>query len=123
MTRAQFEVVLEMAVYAAWWQVVVAAPIDTGNLAYNSIKLERTTTGYVIYVDSAIAPYMVYTEEPWISPYWRGKKNPNEGWFKRVAEDIAEYIRQIFNGEKDEEVNSWLDKYQWAETEGENKNG
>lgn len=123
MTRAQFEVVLEMAVYAAWWQVVVAAPVDTGNLAYNSIKLERTTTGYVIYVDDAIAPYMVYTEEPWISPYWNGKKNPNEGWFRKVAKRIARYLKKVLTGKMQDEVNAWLDKYQWTETEGRNNNG
>lgn len=117
MTRAQFEVVLEMAVYNSLWKVIRAAPKDTGNLAFNAIKLRRTKKGYVIYVSSAIAPYMVYTEEPWISPYWHGKKNPNEGWFKRVAQDIAEYIRQVFNGERADEVNRWIENLEVKEND------
>lgn len=115
MTRAQFEVVLQMAVYSCFWKAVKAAPKDTGNLAYNAIKLKKTKNGYVIKVDSKIAPYMVYTEEPWISPKWHGKKNPNEEWFKQLAEDIAEYIRQIFNGERKNEVTSWLENLEVSE--------
>ena len=33
-------------------------PYDTGNLANNAFKLERTPTGYVIYLDPGLAPYI-----------------------------------------------------------------
>lgn len=88
----------EQAVFNAFWKVFNAAPKDTWNLAINALKLEGTETGYVIYIDSAVAPYMVYTEEPWISPYWRGKKNPNEGWFARVADEVANYLAERLKG-------------------------
>lgn len=62
----------------------------TGNLKYNSIKLEYIGNGvYKLYVDETIAPYMPYTEEPWTSPKWKGAKNPNENWFGNSAEIIT----------------------------------
>lgn len=44
---------------------------------------------------------MPYTNEPWISPKWHGKKNPNEGWFDRTADYIASEFARIAKGEKD----------------------
>lgn len=86
-----------------------AAPIDTGNLRYNSISIVevgteqtkdgRTANVYEISVDDKIAPYAVYTNEAWLSPTWRGKHNPNEGWVERGVENIAFAIAQIFGGE------------------------
>lgn len=69
-------------------------PIRTGNLRYNSIKGEAMQFASFsvgkVYIDEDIAPYMPYTNEPWISPKWHGKKNPNEGWFgDSMVQDIA----------------------------------
>ena len=65
------------------------APKDTGNLAYNAIRVEYPSPDVCeIYVDESIAPYMPYTEFPWISPKWNGKQNPNEGWFEQAAKSI-----------------------------------
>lgn len=89
---------LEQAVFNAYWKVFNAAPKDTWNLAVNALKLEETETGYVIYVDSAVAPYMVYTEEPWTSTRWNGKKNPNEGWFRQVADAVAVELAAALGG-------------------------
>lgn len=71
-------------------------PIDTGNMRYNAVKIVYTDGGNEchIYVDEAIAPYVFYTNEPWISPKWHGKKNPNEGWLDNGAQIIDERIRQ-----------------------------
>lgn len=64
------------------------APRDTGNLAFNSIKVIFTSDSRaVVYVDEKIAPYMPFTDRPWLSPKWKGKKNPNEGWFERAVEE------------------------------------
>lgn len=72
---------------------------STGNLAFDATKIEHESDKQVmIYVDEDIAPYMPYTNEPWISPKWNGKKNPNEGWFDRVAEDLAYHVAQIVHG-------------------------
>lgn len=73
-------------------------PIDTGNMRYNSLTIVYTEGGNEchIYVDEAIAPYVFYTNEPWISPKWRGKKNPNEGWWDKSAEVINNRIQRRF---------------------------
>lgn len=82
------------------------APIDTGNLRYNAIRYEWIDENtFKIYVDgtpdnkNSIAPYMPYTNEPWISKKWNGKKNPNEGWWQKAVEFIAQYISEELNGE------------------------
>lgn len=73
---------IESAFFRAVNTLRKLAPKDTGNLAFNAIKGEWSDENtYHIYVDENIAPYMVYTNEPWISSYWRGKQNPNEHWW------------------------------------------
>ena len=75
------------------------APYDTGNLVNNAIKVEFPSENVCrIYVDTIIAPYMPYTEYPWISPKWNGKKNPNEGWFKQAAHNIYRMLITDLNG-------------------------
>lgn len=70
------------------------APKDTGNLAYNATKYRMSSPDVgIIYVDPRIAPYMVYTEEP-----WRRGRNPNEGWFKTSAELISRHIQETLQG-------------------------
>lgn len=89
------------------------APKDTGNLAYNAIKYKwENENEFVIYVDvgkipireykkeiKGIAPYMPYTNEPWISPRWNGNKNPNEGWWNDAIEFIIQYMAKRLGGE------------------------
>lgn len=75
-------------------------PIDTGNLRYNATLMEYKNGGKVceIYVDGdgedGIAYYMPFTNEPWISPKWNGRKNPNEGWWQNKAlKAVLEHIQ------------------------------
>ena len=86
------------------------APIDTGNLRHNAIRYEWIDEDtFQIYVDgspdnpNSIAPYMPYTNEPWLSPKWKGKKNPNEAWWQEAVEYIAEYIADQVNGDLDKD--------------------
>lgn len=95
MTKEQLKVQIQMAVFNAFWVVFRAAPKDTWNLATNALRLEETATGWVIYIDSEIAPYMPYTEEKWIN---RKGQNPNEGWFRNVVQHIAEYLANMLGG-------------------------
>lgn len=78
------------------------APKDTGNLAFNAIKIDFEENGdewkCVISVDPSIAHYMPYTNEPWISPKWKGKKNPNEGWWQWAVEFVARKIAEYLGG-------------------------
>lgn len=77
------------------------APRDTGNLAFNSVKVENKGDGiWEIYVDVKIAPYMKYTNENWsqFRPPLQGKKNPNEGWFDKTADAIAQIVANRLKG-------------------------
>lgn len=71
-----------------------AAPYKTGNLRYNAIKIEFVGDTCRLYVDEKIAPYMKYTNEPWANG-----KNPNEEWFDRAAQKIAQHIAQRTKGD------------------------
>lgn len=51
-----------------------------------------------VYIDDSIAPYCVYTNDPWLSPNWKGKKNPNEGWWERFAEEFARRLAKKLKG-------------------------
>lgn len=96
MTDSDFANICEQALQ----ELRARAPKRTGNLAYNGVRLVFVSKKEaLLYVDDAIAPYMPYTNEPWLSPYWNGKKNPNEGWFDRSAEAIAEMISELSKGD------------------------
>lgn len=43
--------------------------------------------------------YMPYTEEKWISPRWRGRANPNEGWFKQANEIALGFLGRQYGKE------------------------
>ena len=76
------------------------APYDTGNLALNAIQMVVVSSREVwVYVSESIAPYMVYTNEPWIAKRWNGKKNPNEFWFEAAVELISEELADLLEGE------------------------
>jgi hypothetical protein len=75
------------------------APKDTRNLAYNAIiGLKVTENKSDISVSLKIAPYMPYTNEPWISPKWNGKQNPNEYWWNDAIVLILHEVAQIYGG-------------------------
>ena len=84
MIQKDFENRLLRAVQKALNLIKGQAPVRTGELK-NSIQLIATPKGYEIIVT---APHMPYTEEKWISDQWRGRANPNEGWF-RIAVELA----------------------------------
>lgn len=72
---------------------------STGNLALNATKIEFISEKeFLIGVDKDVAPYMPYTNEPWISPKWKGHKNPNEKWFDRTTKELALYLKEITGG-------------------------
>jgi hypothetical protein len=73
-----------------------SSPIKTGNLRFNAIRYVFVSpTQEEVYIDLDVAPYMPYTNEPWISPKWGNKKNPNEKWFERGVEEALEKTNRI----------------------------
>lgn len=74
------------------------APKDTGNLRYNAIRLTYDAEGATIEVDQSIAPYMPYTNEPWVSPKWHGRQNPNQYWFDSAFESLLHTLEWYTGG-------------------------
>lgn len=73
-------------------------PRDTGNMAFDSLKYNVEGNYIVVYIDTNIAPYVPYTNEPWISPKWKGKQNPNEGWWDVFANEFAQRLNTRLRG-------------------------
>ena len=72
---------------------------STGNMRFNATKFEVVSDAHFrIVVDGDIAPYVPYTNEPWISPKWRGAQNPNEGWFPRSVIMYATALAMALGG-------------------------
>lgn len=72
---------------------------STGNMRFNATSIRRVSPTVIeIKVDAKIAPYVVYTNEPWISPKWKGAKNPNEKWFDKTAEAFARSLAYHLRG-------------------------
>lgn len=71
---------------------------STGNMAFNSLQILIMGNVVRIYFNDGIAPYIPYTNEPWISPYWHGKKNPNQGWWDRFVQELIRRINQKIGG-------------------------
>ena len=75
-----------------------SAPKRTGNLAFNAIKIEFKGNEARIYIDQSIAPYMIFTNQPWISPKSNGRANPNEYWFNDAAAYTAYFVAGYTGG-------------------------
>ncbi|MDE6586136.1 MAG: hypothetical protein K2K80_05610 [Clostridia bacterium] len=69
-------------------------PRDTDNMAFNALEYEILNGILAININPKIAPYVPYTNEPWLSPKWNGKKNPNEGWWDSF---VAEFTKRLAN--------------------------
>lgn len=75
------------------------APFDSGNLFRNGIRIVENK----VIVGGEIAPYAVFTNEPWTSEKWHGKKNPNEGWVQRAIEEALPLVQRVLGGRATEE--------------------
>lgn len=73
-------------------------PHDTYNMANNALEISVDSDVIDISVNEDIAPYVPYTNEPWLSPMWNGKKNPNEGWWERFASEFAKRLTTKLRG-------------------------
>lgn len=71
---------------------------STGNLKDNGLSINITQKEVVIFLDQSKAPYVPYTNDPWVSPKWNGKHNPNEGWWERFVEEFTRRLAQKLGG-------------------------
>ena len=67
---------------------LLQSTIRMENLSYNGMAQ------VACYAGNTQAYYMPYTNEKWISPKWRGAKNPNEHWFDEAIYDVARLCSQ-----------------------------
>lgn len=95
MTRTEWERVFKRAVTNLRKEAFV--PYDTGNLKFNAIKgiwVDENT--FRIYIDESVAPYVFFTNEPWIN---RKGKNPNENWIDKMVDFLVKDIAIQLKGE------------------------
>lgn len=109
---------LDICAYIAWDFLRESAPVDTGNLKQNAIRIVKVSDEeYQIIVDADIAPYAVYTNERWVSPKWGGKQNPNEKWIDAEVKNIAEIIASYLGGDlsyvEQYEDERWMNQAYW----------
>lgn len=85
-----------------WLQV--KAPKDTGNLALNAIRKAYDDNGMpIIVIGGEVAPYAVFTNEPWIDDKWNGRQNPNQGWVQRAIEECVPTLQMMLSGSMTQE--------------------
>ena len=91
-------------------------PYRTGNLERKGIrvKIDNGTMCVEIGHDTSkvLGEYAVYTNEPWISPKWGGKQNPNQGWIERGIEKALPLIKQVYQGMTADDFNNVMDDLQ-----------
>ena len=91
-------------------------PYRTGNLERNGIRVKIDNGTMCVAVghetSKLLGEYAVYTNEPWISPKWGGKQNPNQGWIERGIEKALPLIKQVYQGMTADDLNNVMDDLQ-----------
>jgi len=98
-----------MAGQIVFWQLKANCPIDTGNLSQHGIWM--SDDGSKIWIGGELAPYAIYTNEPWSEFDFplKGHKNPNENWIDNAIEKSVQTIKTVLSGElTDEEINALI---------------
>ena len=91
-------------------------PYRTGNLERNGIRVKIDNGSMCVEIghetSKLLGEYAVYTNEPWISPKWGGKQNPNQGWIERGIEKALPLIKQVYQGMTADDFNNVMDDLQ-----------
>lgn len=66
--------------------------VNTGDDAYARVSRSKKE------LDWGLAPYTPFTNEAWVSPKWRGRQNPNEGWWNNAVEIVLHNLEMRTNG-------------------------
>ena len=100
MTREELYSLVSELKEQALESVKLSSPFDTGNLRDSVYAKDLPDGGFEIYIDTAKAPYAIYTLEAWVSPYWNGKKNPNERWDDEATSEFKKILAAKLRGVK-----------------------
>lgn len=84
-TFDEFKLLFDRFRLEALAYIKARAPRRSGRLK-TSIHFQQNHDGFSIIIDIS---YVVYTEERWISPRWRGRENPNLGWIRECVRRLA----------------------------------
>lgn len=84
----------------------IAAPKASFNLAVNGIrKAYSDNTGFpIIVIGGEVAPYAIYTNEPYISDRYLNKRtgvmaiNKNQGWIQKTIRECIPTLQAILSG-------------------------
>ena len=98
-----------MAGQIVFWQLRADCPIDTGNLSQHGIWM--SDDGSKIWIGGELAPYAIYTNEPWSEFDFplKGHTNPNQNWIENAIQKSLQTIKTMLSGDlTDEEVNNLI---------------
>lgn len=94
-TKKEYEdIIAQIRVGAANIAIDFGVPVRSGDLK-NSFQINKV--GKSIEIGTNIY-YMPYTNESWLSPKWKGRDNPNEGWFEESTEFMVQMIARHLGG-------------------------
>lgn len=91
---------LDQAVdYLVLW-LQIKGPKKTGNLTMNAIrKVYNPDNGLpMIVIGGELAPYAIYTNEPWLAKSWNGATNPNLYWIQKAVIEAQPTLIMIMSG-------------------------
>lgn len=95
MTRAEFNRLFNEYFKPTTTAFMMAqTPVRSGRMMREA-KVYDTDKGFGIEWGT---PYTVYTVERWISPRWRGRKNPRERWILNAVEARLDLLTAQFGG-------------------------
>ena len=101
------------------------SPYDTGILRETISATRIEKNAFKISIGGPPAPYAVYTNEKWVSPRWKGKKNPNEKWIDMGVQQVVKMIAEKIGGEisfnQEDEIRRWNNQNYWDSPEGQKK--
>lgn len=116
---------LEKIVYQALDYIKKVCPVDTGNMRQNIKVIKSSKNEWQIRIGGDVVPYAVYTNEKWVSPRWKGRKNPNEKWIDDAVGQIAQITAKNLRGDltfNEKEVEDRrANKNYWDSPEGQQK--
>lgn len=67
-------------------------PYRTGNLRSTIHTTRLGGEEFSLIIGGERAPYVLFVNERWRSPRWKGRENPREGFIDRSADLIADMI-------------------------------
>lgn len=69
-------------------EVMFRCPKDTRNLVNTTGSKVTGDGSSYIFIGGRPASYMPFTNEPWVSPKWKGRVNPNQGWWNKAIRSV-----------------------------------